>query len=271
MVLTNVRSVTLILEGVPKETYTAAHHQLRVYLICKAETWRKIRVLWLEQSLPIFVARQKGNSILCQQIEEAVACQGWIVSRGRQLSVVLARSRNYERRSSIVVDPIRNEVGLAAVCLVNGSKVVPTQAEIESQRRSDLPVVLEVCREIGSFVVGFVDVGGAHIVRASGEIDSIRNCSGCRGQNKLCDTRGAAVIARNICEAAVVVELAVRPGGLEGIEHYVLVFNAHFEAVSAVNLGKVVDDLSRLGGFVGRQEVVGAQSLQPTKYEGGGA
>ena len=79
------------------------------------------------------------------------------------------------------------------------------------------------------------------------------------------DTGGAAVIVRNICEGTIIVELAVRPGGLEGVEHYVLVFNAHLETVSAVNLGKVVDYLSGLGGFVRRQEGIAAQSLQPTK------
>ncbi len=67
----------------------------------------------------------------------------------------------------------------------------------------------------------------------------------------------------------VVVELAVRPSGLERIEHYMSVFNAHLEAVSAVNLRKIVDYLSCLGGFVRRQEGIGAQSRQPTESESG--
>src|SRR5271156_6523160 len=73
IIFTNIRSVTLVLKGVPKETHTAARHQLWGYLISKAEAGRKIIVLWLEQSLAVLIGRQKRNSILGQQIGKAVA------------------------------------------------------------------------------------------------------------------------------------------------------------------------------------------------------
>ena len=48
-----------------------------------------------------------------------------------------------------------------------------------------------------------------------------------------------------------------------------LVFDAHLEAVLAVDLGEVVGDLERLADFVGRQEVVAAQVGQVADVEVG--
>ena len=41
-----------------------------------------------------------------------------------------------------------------------------------------------------------------------------------------------------------------------------LVFDAHLEAVLAVDLGEVIGDLEGLADFVGRQEVIAAQCRQ---------
>ena len=117
-------------------------------------------------------------------------------------------------------------------------------------------------REVVLVIVGLVDVGGVYLVGASRIIDSIRNGRRVRGQQELRDARRAAVIARNIGEVAVVVELTARPRRLQCRELYVLVFDAHLEAVLAVNLGEVVGDLEGLADFVGGQEVIAAQGRQ---------
>ena len=71
----------------------------------------------------------------------------------------------------------------------------------------------------------------------------------------------------NIREAAAVVELAVRPGRLQSIELHVLVFDAHLEAVPAVDLGEVIRDLKGLADFIGGQEVVASELCQVADTE----
>ena len=71
----------------------------------------------------------------------------------------------------------------------------------------------------------------------------------------------------NISEGAVLVEVATRPGRLQGGEVHVLIFKPSLEAVLAENLGKVVRNLEGLADFVRRQEVVAAQGGQIADLE----
>ena len=70
---------------------------------------------------------------------------------------------------------VRNKVCLAAIGFADRSKVVPAKAKIESQLGSDLPVILEVGREVVFLIVGLVDVGGARLVGASRISNAIRD------------------------------------------------------------------------------------------------
>src|SRR5207245_11392555 len=69
----------------------------------------------------------------------------------------------------------------------------------------------------------------------------------------------------------IVIELAVRPGGLECRVFDVLVFHTHLEAVFAVHFGEVVGQLSRLADFIRRQEGVRPERVQTADPERGQA
>ena len=153
-----------------------------------------------------------------------------------------------------------NEVGLAAIGLGDGPEVVVTQAEVQSQFRIYFPVVLEVSGKVVLRVVGLVDVRGLYLIGTSRIIDAIRNGRQLRLQQELRYSGAAAVLVWDIRVSAVVVELAARIRRLQCRKLYVLIFNSHLEVVLAVNLREVVGDLKRLADFVGRQEVVAAQS-----------
>ena len=140
-------------------------------MIREAYARREIGLLRLRQSLPVFVGLLKRNAVLSQQIDKAVAVQGRIVSRRRQLPIVLAGCREQERRTAEGIGA-RNEVGLSAIGFEERPKPIVAKAEIQSQLRSYLPVVLKVRCEILLFIVGLVNVGGLHLVGASHEVHS---------------------------------------------------------------------------------------------------
>ena len=73
----------------------------------------------------------------------------------------------------------------------------------------------------------------------------------------------------NIRIAATKIKFSARPRRLQGGEFDVLELKAHFEGMFAVNFGEVVGDLDCGSDFIGRQEGVASQSLQPVDSEGG--
>src|SRR6266567_4091076 len=151
---------------------------------------------------------------------------------GQGLGSVSA-GRKKERRPTEVSawERVGNEVRLPAAGFVNRSEVIPAHAKVEREGRGDLPVVLEVGCKIDSLVVSGVDIGREYAV-------------------------GPAIV-----------ELAVRPGRLQGVELHVLVFDTHLEAVLAVNPGEVVGHLERLADFVRGQEGVAAELQQVADAE----
>src|ERR1700722_16899026 len=140
-----------------------------------------------------------------------MAGKGGVVSRRRQLPIVLACCREQEGWTGERIGP-GDEVRLSAIGLINGPEVVITQAQIEGQVGKYLPVVLEIRGEILLLVVGLVNVRGLYLVGASQEVDSTRNSRGGRIQQKLCSAGRASTYIGNVCvtdgtAVAVVTEL----------------------------------------------------------------
>ena len=98
-----------------------------------------------------------------------------------------------------------------------------------------------------------IERSGAHALdldRSSRDLSSYRQ--------QLRYAGAVAVLIGDISVGAVVIELAARIRRLQCRKLYVLIFNAHFEIVFAVDLRKVICDLERLADFVRRQEVITA-------------
>jgi len=156
-----------------------------------------------------------------------------------------------------------NKVSLSAIRFGDWAEIIPAQAEIQGQPRSDLPVILEVCGEVTSSVIGFADVGCMYLVRASHKPDStvawIGGCLWC--QQELCATGLVAGLARNTCKVAVEVEFTSRVSRLQRIEVNILILDAHLETVFPIDLGKVIHNLESLADFVGGQVVVATQLI----------
>ena len=256
IILADIGAVSLVLKGVEEESKAAANHQLWIDLIGEAHTRRKVVLLRLDQPLAPFVCLHQRDVILGQRVVKA----------GRQGSHILAGGRNNVLRR-VVGRAIRHKVGLSAIGFVDRPEVIPAQTEIESQFGRHLPIVLEVRRQVGLCIVGLVDVGGVDAVGAAGIVDTIRDGRRRWRQQELRNARRAGVVVHNIGVLAVIVEVAARPRRLQGRELYVLIFQAHLEAVLAVNLRKVVGNLQGLADLVRRQEVVAAQGGKSAKSE----
>src|SRR5208337_1936580 len=123
-VLADIGSISLILERVEKEAKPAAHYELRGCLIRETEARRKIMLLHLGEPLGFGACRAiaRGRVVGCRNAQTVRGI------RRRKSPIVLPGRRDEERRTA-VRSAVWNEVGLPAICLVNRSKVVPTQTE----------------------------------------------------------------------------------------------------------------------------------------------
>jgi hypothetical protein len=182
IILADVGSISLVLKGVEEEPKPAADDQFRVDLICEPYAGREVGVWGLEQTFAVLVSGAEGDAILGQQVDKAPATDAQASTAAARLSrignsipggqspVVLARGREQQGGRSEVG---RNKIGLAAIGLIDGAKFIPTDAEIDGQFGTDLPVVLQVNSAVFLFIVGLADVGDPHAVGAAGIAESI--------------------------------------------------------------------------------------------------
>ena len=161
IVLTNVRAISLVLKRVVEESHSTANHYFGIELIGKADAGSKILLLHLDQTFAVFIALQKRDPILGQQVYKA----------RRQASIRFSACRDEKYRGS-AWRAAGNEICLAAIRFLNRPEVVIAKAQIECELRRYLPVILEICGEIILQIVGFVDVGGLNLTCATNEIKS---------------------------------------------------------------------------------------------------
>ena len=284
IVLADVWTVPLIFKRVVEQAKAAASYQLPGDLVVQAKTRSKVLLLRLQESLPVPIGFVERDAICRQKVDQAPASHS-LTAAGEPVPAPVDRVRlsfpagwKDKRR---IANPLRrqgdgNEVGLASILLVDRAEVIPTDAEIQRQLRGHLPVVFEVGGKVHFLVVGFADVGGVDTVGSAGIAEAVwiwvtaNRCGRRHGrQQHLGHAAVGASLIRDVSEVAGVVPGAARPGRLQSGELHVLVLDAHFETVLAVDAREVIGDLEGSGGFVGRQVIVAAQIGQVADVEVG--
>src|SRR5580698_83159 len=270
IVLADVRSISLVFKRVIEQAKAAAPDQLARDLVTESKTRSKIVPLRLQQSLSVLVCYVQGNAIVCQKILHSYARASDAGGIRRQGSIIFAAGGNDKRRIAETIPRQRggNEVCLPAVCFIDGTEVIPADAEVHRYLRGHLPIVLEVEGKILLLIVRFVEVRGGHALRAAGVVVAISIChpiTRCKGswrQQELGQAARRGSLIRNIRVRTAVLKIAMRGDRLESRELCILEFDAELEGVLAIRSCKAVRELDGSGCFVRGQILVAAQSLQ---------
>src|SRR4029077_10944167 len=151
--------------------------------------------------------------------------------------------------------------------LPNQAEEIPTQAQVDRQLRSQLPVIVNESAVIILTVIGKGDVGDEHLVGASNEVNATGYGRGGRCEEEVCAARVTATHVWYVRVVTVIVEFPTGPRWLQRRECYVLPLETHLEGMLPVNLRDRVGDLESGGDLIRRQESVPAEGLESVDSE----